>query len=155
MDREISLWIALPSAVTYPHAVNTSNLSRRFRRKTVKQIGGVAGQRVEIVGKGEITLRLASGEMINLTNVKFVPNAIANIFAVRAALIKLGADGRHIEQTRSTKLLKGNKTILTSTSRGGFYYLDLHARGRQGKIPHIAYRVITLTLPFTPKPLKR
>ena len=154
MDREISLWIALPSAVTYPHAVNISNL-KEIPKDDRQTIGGVAGQRVEIVGTGDITLQLASGEMINLTNVKFVPNAIANIFAVRAALIKLGADGRHIEQTRSTKLLKGNKTILTSTSRGGFYYLDLHARGRQGKIPHIAYRVITLTLPFTPKPLKR
>ena len=91
-------------------------------------IGGVAGQRVEVVGTGDITLRLASGEMINLTNAKYVPKAIANIFSVRTALTRIGANGQHIEMIRSTKLLKGDQTIATSTAHGGFYYLDLHRK---------------------------
>ena len=90
-------------------------------------IGGIGGDRVQVVGRGDVSLKLANGQEITLKNVAYVPKAVANIFAVRSALAKLGKGGAHVELYRSTKLSLGGKTIATSTLRGGFYYLDLNA----------------------------
>ena len=90
-------------------------------------IGGIGGERVQVVGRDDVSLKLASGQEITLKNVAYVPKAVANIFAVQAALAKLGKEGAHVEFCRSTKLSLGGKTIATSTLRGGFYYMDLNA----------------------------
>jgi hypothetical protein len=90
-------------------------------------IGGIGGDRVQVIGRGDVSLRLANGQGITLKNVAYVPKAVANIFAVQAALAKLGKEGTHVELYRSTKLSLGGKTIATSTLRGGFYYLDLNS----------------------------
>lgn len=94
-------------------------------------IGGIGPQRIKVHARGNVRLKLANGKSITLTNVAYAPDASANIFAVRSALLQLGKDGKtgaeHHEQTRSARLLDGaGRTIVTSTVRKGLYYLDLH-----------------------------
>ena len=93
-------------------------------------IGGIAGKRLQIVGRGNVVLKTAAGGQIVLKDVAYVPDAIANIFAVRTAMVKLSKSGKspkHWETTRSAKLEADGVTILTASERKGFYYVDLHA----------------------------
>jgi hypothetical protein len=94
-------------------------------------IGGIGPQRVQIHGRGDIKIKGANGKAIVLQKASYVPDATANIFAVSSALRALNngqsGDAEHRERARSTKVIDGNgTTILTSTMRGGLYYLDLH-----------------------------
>lgn len=93
-------------------------------------IRGIGDQRLDVHGRGTITLRLANGSHAELKNVSYVPSSQANIFAVRTALkqiAKAHPDEEHIETLRSTKLNGDDKTIITGHERGGLYYLDLAA----------------------------
>jgi hypothetical protein len=89
-------------------------------------IGGLGGDRVAIHGKGSVVLKLATGKLVTLSDVSYVPDAVANLFAVRAALSKLGKGAEHRETSRSSKIIDGdNKVLVTSSLRQGLLYVDL------------------------------
>ena len=89
-------------------------------------IGGLGGDRVEVQGKGSVILKLATGRCVTLHDVSYAPGAVANLFAVRSALSKLGKGAEHRETTRSSKITDANgKVVLTSSLRQGLLYVDL------------------------------
>jgi hypothetical protein len=89
-------------------------------------IGGVSGERIEVHGKGDVRLKMATGRTITLKDVKYAPQAAANLFGTRTALSRLGAGAEHREQHRSSKFLdKLGNVLMTSSLRQGLLYLDL------------------------------
>jgi hypothetical protein len=89
-------------------------------------IGGVGGDRIDVHGKGDVVLKLASGRAITLKDVSYAPDAVANLFAVRAALSKLGTRAEHRETARASKIVGADgKVIMTSSLRQGLLYVDL------------------------------
>ena len=96
-------------------------------------INGIGSDRLEVQGRGDVTVLLANGKPIVLKNVAYVPDATANIFSVTAALRQLKQTGVEAEQRttlRSTKVVnsKTGEAILTETLLGGLYYLDVAKR---------------------------
>ena len=89
-------------------------------------VGGLGGDRIEVLGKGSVVLQLATGQGVTLKEFSYPPGAVANLFAVRAALSKIGKGDEHRESLRSSKITddKG-KFLLTSSLRQGLLYLDL------------------------------
>eukprot|EP00474_Spongospora_subterranea_P005436 CRZ05894.1 hypothetical protein [Spongospora subterranea] len=75
-----------------------------FEENERPTIGGVGGDRIKVHGRGEIVLYTASGTYVTIT-AGFAPDAIANLFAIRAALSKLGDGAEHRETIRSSKIM--------------------------------------------------
>jgi len=89
-------------------------------------IGGVGGQTIQVHGQGTVKLNLANGDVATLSNVRYAPDAIVNLFGMRAALTKMGPEYHHQETARSSKVVdKNGKVILTGTVRQGLLFLDL------------------------------
>jgi hypothetical protein len=89
-------------------------------------IGGVGGERIEVHAKGDVLLKLASGRSVTLKDVSYAPDAVANLFGVRAALSKLGSGAEHRETARASKIVgPDGKVIMTSSLRQGLLYVDL------------------------------
>ena len=122
-------WV-LDGAVTCRHV--STNLAhfkgalKKFDKDKRPSIGGVGGARIDVHGKGVVTLKAATGQIVTLKDVNYAPDGVVNLFAVRAALSKLGKGSEHRETVRSLKILSAaGKVLLTASLRQGLLYADL------------------------------
>ena len=84
-----------------------------------------------VVGTGDVAVVLQNGSKVILRSARHVPKGSVNLFSVRTALVELGksgvADARYEMKARSSKIMAGDKTILTGSESGGLFYLNVAA----------------------------
>lgn len=123
-------WI-VDSATTCGHITTHREHLQNYKEFNASQrptIGGVSGERIQVHGRGDVRLKMANGRTITLKDVKYAPQAAANLFGTRLALSRLGAGAEHREQHRSSKFVdKEGNVLMTSSLRQGLLYLDLAA----------------------------
>jgi hypothetical protein len=98
-----------------------------FPESEQESVGGVGGDRIKVLGRGDVELRGANDKVVVLKNVGYAPDSVANLIAIRSALTLLGSGSEYRETARSSKIIAGGQVLLTGSERGGLMYADLHA----------------------------
>ena len=91
---------------------------------------GKTTPKVAVMGHGDVQLRLPGGNILQLSNVKYVPEGNANLLAIHKILTQLqsehGSEGEYLMKARTSKVVADGRTLMTGSNRGGLFYLDLH-----------------------------
>ena len=94
-------------------ALNTSPEANR------RSIGGIGGAKIEILFRGDIELKLASGKKIKLRNVAYALNSSANIFSNQGGPENNGEEWKASASHRKHPIIKGRDRGRDVTHRDG------------------------------------